>query len=518
MNIIRLKTQDLQYRPKLQLALTDELYRRSLIPQLVFAPFLLILYLLLADAIRQRPAIGWVFVALVVVTVARVSSIIGDARTRSRHLDPQIRTWIFTVGAMLTGTGLGIINLLSAPVVSAQEVALLACAAAGFNSISIVSMNPSLRSYFMSMLPNMGTIVVLIIIGPQMEHRNLFLVQVLVNLVALVLMAIHVHVQTRKALLLVIKMDEANEALAKANATLNAEITDRLETERILGQRNAELEALNEKLAGTQSQLMQSEKMASIGQLAAGIAHEINNPIAFVSANLISLDGYIADIVAALDAIEDSHGKHESVASNVIKLKVPARHVNPKFLREDIPALLSESIEGAARVEKIVKDLKEFSHLDEADWQKVDLHKGIDTTLNVATHELKYKVDVIRQYGSLPLVECLPFQINQVLLNLLVNAAQSIEGRGTITVSTGCSEGGVWIKIADTGKGIEPAHLKRVFEPFFTTKPVGVGTGLGLSVSYSIVRRHGGSIDVASEVDKGTTFTIHLPVAAKRAA
>ncbi|MDZ4813226.1 MAG: ATP-binding protein [Pseudomonadota bacterium] len=518
MNIVRLKAQDLQYRPKLQVALTDELYRRSLIPQMVFAPFLLILYLSLADAIRQRPAIGWVFVALVLVTVARVGSIIGDGRTRSRHPDPRVRMWIFTVGAMLTGTGLGIINLLSAPVVSAQEVALLACAAAGFNSISIVSMNPSLRSYFMSMLPNMGTIVVLIIIGPQMEHRNLFLVQVLVNLVALVLMAIHVHLQTRNALLLVIKMDDANEALGRANATLNAEITDRLETERILGQRNVELEALNEKLAGTQSQLLQSEKMASIGQLAAGIAHEINNPIAFVSANLISLDGYVADIVAALDAIEHSHSKHESVASNVINLRVPAKQVNPKFLREDIPALLSESIEGAARVEKIVKDLKEFSHLDEADWQKVDLHKGIDTTLNVATHELKYKVHVIRQYSSLPLVECLPFQINQVLLNLLVNAAQSIEGRGTITVSTGCSEGGVWIKIADTGKGIEPAHLKRVFEPFFTTKPVGVGTGLGLSVSYSIVRRHGGSIDVASEVGKGTIFTIHLPVAAKRAA
>ena len=298
--------------------------------------------------------------------------------------------------------------------------------------------------------------------------------------------------------------------LSEANTRLEARVHARTEE---LAQRNTELEALNARLAGTQSQLLQSEKMASIGQLAAGVAHEINNPIAFVRANLHSLKGYVPDILSLLCSIEAEQDRaRQSGRADV------AAPIDAQFLREDIPALISESIEGATRIEKIVKDLKEFSHLDEADWQKVDLHKGLETTLNVATHELKYKVEVIRQYGELPLVECLPFQINQVLLNLLVNAAQSIEGHGTITLSTGCDAGIAWIRVADTGRGIEPAHLKRIFEPFFTTKPVGIGTGLGLSVSYSIMHKHGGDIDVHSEPGKGSVFTLTLPVVARHEA
>jgi two-component system NtrC family sensor kinase len=338
-----------------------------------------------------------------------------------------------------------------------------------------------------------GTVPILLLLGPDMQHRGIFLVLVVINLCSLVIMATYVHVKVCKGIVLRIKIDDAN-------AQLQSEITERLAAERTLAERNQQLEALNERLAGTQSQLLQSEKMASIGQLAAGVAHEINNPIAFVRANLHSLDGYSRDMLAALDGLDGD----------------AARSVDAQFLREDIPALLAESIEGVTRVEKIVKDLKEFSHLDEADWQKVDLHQGIDSTLNVAAHELKYKADVVREYGDLPAVECLPFQINQVLLNVLVNAAQAIEGRGRITITTGRDGDDVWIRIADTGKGIEPAHRKRIFEPFFTTKPVGVGTGLGLSVSYSIVRRHGGSIDVESEVGVGTAFTIRLPVVGKR--
>ena len=301
--------------------------------------------------------------------------------------------------------------------------------------------------------------------------------------------------------------------LVEANTMLERRVQERTEE---LAQRNTDLETLNERLAGTQSQLLQSEKMASIGQLAAGVAHEINNPIAFVRANLHSLEGYVADIVTSLEVIEKNQNARAAAGANDDGSKPSTALIDTRFLREDIPALLSESIDGATRIEKIVKDLKDFSHLDEADWQKVDLHKGIETTLNVATHEIKYKVDVVRHYGDLPLVECLPFQINQVLLNLLVNAAQSIEGRGTITLTTGCSEGVAWIRIADTGRGIEPAHLKRIFEPFFTTKAIGVGTGLGLSVSYSIMRKHGGSIEVSSELGEGTTFTVSLPVSAQK--
>ncbi len=498
--------------PKLQEALTDDLYRRALIPQLVFGPFLLMLYLVLDDAVRARPLIGWVFVALSIVMVLRVVIIRSENRLRQRYVDPRVRLWVFTLGATMTGVGLGLINLLSAPVISAEQVALLACAAAGFNSISIVSMNSNLRTYFMSMLPNFGTIPILLMIGPALQHRSIFLISVLVNLLALVLMAVHLHRQTRKTMLLRLNVDDMNTSLSTANAALKSEIGERLAAEQSLAERNAQLQASNERLADTRSQLVQSEKMASIGQLAAGIAHEINNPIAFVRANLQSLDRYVPEMLSLLDTAGD---RPAGLPRSAGAAQAAVQAVDVAFLREDIPALLTESIEGATRIENIVRDLKNFSHLDQADREKVDLHKGIDTTLNVAAHELKYRIEVIRDYGKLPMVECLPFQINQVFLNLLLNAAQAIEGRGTIRISSGCDDDSVWIRIADTGKGIAPAHLNRIFEPFFTTKPVGIGTGLGLSISYSIVRRHGGNIEVSSEVDKGTTFTVHLPIAAR---
>jgi signal transduction histidine kinase len=501
---------DRHYLPKLQEALVDELYRRSALPQLFLVPVLLLLYAMLQSAIEQRPAIVWVFVALVTVLVPRTASILANGWLRRRYPDPRVRIWIFAFGSALVGLCMAAINLLAAPVVTMEQVAMLAIVAAGISSVSIVSMNPNLPSYFLSMVPNIGTIPVVVLMAPQVEHRGVFVTLVVINLISLVVMAIYVHVNVRKAILLRIKVDDAN-------LQLQSEIAERLAAEQTLAQRNQELEALAERLAGTQSQLLQSEKMASIGQLAAGVAHEINNPIAFVRANLFSLKGYVGDIFSALDALEERQDRRQAVA-DPSKGDVPmALHpLNIGFLREDIPDLLNESIDGATRIEKIVKDLKEFSHLDEADWQKVDLHHGIDTTLNVAAHQLKYKVDVVRNYGDLPLVECLPFQINQVFLNLLINAAQSIEDHGTITISTGCSGDSVWIRIADTGCGIEPAHLKRIFDPFFTTKPVGVGTGLGLSVSYSIVRRHGGSIEATSVPGQGTEFTVHLPIVCQR--
>ncbi len=497
---------DRRYLPRLQEALVEELYRRSAIPQFLIMPVLYMLYLLLENVVAQRPAIAWVFITIALVMVPRTAVIVGHKWLRRRYPDPRTRIRIFALGAAIVGFGLGLINLLSAPLVSVEQIVILALVAAGISSVNIVSMNPSLGSYFLSMLPNFGTIPLVLLIGPEMAHRNVFMIMVVINLIAVVIMATHVHVYVCKAILLRIKIDDGN-------AMLQSEIGERLTAERDLAHRNEELEALNERLTGAQSQLLQSEKMASIGQLAAGVAHEINNPIAFVRANLYSLSAYVTDILSVLDTAEE---KQEPAFASAQGAATERPKIDAKFLREDIPALLSESIEGVTRVEKIVKDLKEFSHLDQAEWQKVDLHKGIESTLNVATHELRYHVDVIREYGELPLVECLPFQINQVFLNLLVNAAHSISGRGTITLTTGRSDDMVWIKIADSGKGIEPAHLKRIFEPFFTTKPIGIGTGLGLSVSYSIVRRHGGSIDVESEVGKGTTFTIRIPIVGQR--
>jgi signal transduction histidine kinase len=497
---------DRHYRPRLQEALADELYRRSAIPQLLFVPVLFMLYFILQSAVEQRPVVGWMFVVLACVMVPRMGLILGGTWLRRRYPDPSVRIRVFAVGSALVGVVMGTINLLAAPVLSVEQVVMLAIIASGISSVNIVSMNSSLPSYFLTMLPNFGTIPFVVAMGPPMEYRNIFLVLLVINIVSVVIMATYVHIDACKAILLRIKVDDAN-------AMLQSEVDERLLAERSLALRNEELQSLNERLAGTQSQLLQSEKMASIGQLAAGVAHEINNPIAFVRANLISLKGYVTDMLSLLDAQEAGRGDRAATGETS-----QAQAIDIDFLREDIPALLVESIEGVTRVEKIVKDLKEFSHLDKADWLKADLHHGIETTLNVAAHELKYKVEVIRDYGELPLVECLPFQLNQVFLNLVVNAAQSIEGRGTITISTGIgiSDDSVWIRIADTGKGIEPAHLTRIFEPFFTTKPVGIGTGLGLSVSYSIIRRHGGSIEATSELGKGTEFTIRLPVVCRR--
>jgi len=182
-------------------------------------------------------------------------------------------------------------------------------------------------------------------------------------------------------------------------------------------------------------------------------------------------------------------------------------------MREDIPALIGESAEGLARVRKIVADLKDFSHVDEGVWQDADINGGLESTLNVIWNELKYKAKVVRDLGDLPAVRCIPAQLNQVFMNLLVNAGQAIESAGTITLRSGYEDEHVWVEIEDSGGGMPPEVQKRIFEPFFTTKPVGQGTGLGLPISWEIIQRHEGTISVDSEPGRGTCFRIRLPVA-----
>ncbi|UXI68965.1 GAF domain-containing protein [Tahibacter amnicola] len=305
---------------------------------------------------------------------------------------------------------------------------------------------------------------------------------------------------------------ELEKRVIARTAELIRQIAERERMEVALQQRNSELESLNQKLAGAQSQLLQSEKMASVGLLAAGVAHEINNPIAYVHSNLDSLRRYIEDIFALLRVYRQFENTLPEDHPERIQLEAIKRSIDLKFLLDDTGQLLAESLEGITRVEKIVRDLKEFSHQDEAEWEVVDIHQGIESTLNVVAHELKYRADVVKHYGQLPPIRCLPFQLNQVFMNLLVNAAHAMETRGTITIRTDCDDEYVRLSFSDTGKGIESTNLGRIFEPFFTTKPVGVGTGLGLSVAYGIVQKHGGSIDVASAVGKGTTFTLCLPI------
>lgn len=304
---------------------------------------------------------------------------------------------------------------------------------------------------------------------------------------------------------------ERTRTLLTAQADLERDIATRKKLEEELRANNDMLEQANHRLQDAQGQLMQADKMASVGQLAAGVAHEINNPIGFVYSNLGSLEQYLNEIFALLSVYEKAEASMaDSMRAEVQTIK---QQTDIAFLKEDVPTLMKESRDGITRVKRIVQDLKEFSHVDSSDeWKTVDLHNGLDSTLNIVNNEIKYHAEVHKEYGEIPSVECLPSQINQVFMNLLVNAGHAIEGKGVITVRTGQQGEEVFVQVADSGKGISAENLKRIFDPFFTTKPVGKGTGLGLSLSYGIIKKHDGRIEVQSEVGKGTTFTVWLPV------
>ncbi|WP_197038237.1 nitric oxide-sensing protein NosP [Billgrantia saliphila] len=319
-----------------------------------------------------------------------------------------------------------------------------------------------------------------------------------------------VRTRTRELEVALRENEQINHALHSAQEGMAREIHERRQAQEALEREKEEQRALIRKLEEAHNQLLQSEKLASIGQLAAGVAHEINNPIGFVNSNLNTLRQYADDLLRLLAAYEAAESSLEAEeAEQIAELKVA---LELDYLRDDIGTLIAESIDGTARVRRIVQDLRDFSRTGATDWQFADLHQGLESTLNVAANEIKYKAEVVREYGQLPAVECLPAQLNQVFLNLLVNAAQAIDVHGTVTIRTGCDGEQVWLAFTDNGKGIPDELQSRVFDPFFTTKPVGQGTGLGLSLSYGIVQKHGGRIDIASRPGVGTTFTIWLPV------
>ena len=319
-----------------------------------------------------------------------------------------------------------------------------------------------------------------------------------------VFFSVHAALRTYQLLQQLEQQRAQTEALVAARTTELAQANARLEQEQ------AELVKALADIKQVQSQLLQSEKMASIGQLAAGVAHEINNPIGFVGSNFGTLSAYIDDLLQIIDAGGDS----ESIQAAASDKDLP-------YLRHDIVDLLRESRDGIDRVRKIVANLKDFSHVDQQEeWNTVDLLAGLESTIQVVWHELKYKVELQRELQPLPPVECIAAQINQVFMNLLVNAAQAIPERGTITLrsgvadvagATGAMGDGVWVEVADTGSGMPPEVQRRMFEPFFTTKPVGKGTGLGMSISYDIIHRHGGHFEVESTPGAGTRSRVVLP-------
>lgn len=278
-----------------------------------------------------------------------------------------------------------------------------------------------------------------------------------------------------------------------------------------LERQNAELASRKAELERLQAQLVQSEKMASLGQLAAGIAHELNNPAGFIFGNMDLLKGYVQGLTELLreyDELTFDQGMAE-------RIQVVKDRVHYAELMLDLDSIIADCREGAVRIRDVVQNLRLFSRLDESEFKRSDLHEGLDSTIRLLSRYYgSGNVRLVRNYGALPMVSCYAAQMNQVWMNLLVNAAQAVGDHGEVRIATEADAETVSIEISDSGCGIPAEQMNRIFDPFFTTKAVGEGTGLGLSISYGIIERHGGTIYAESKVGEGTRFVVRIPVEA----
>lgn len=273
------------------------------------------------------------------------------------------------------------------------------------------------------------------------------------------------------------------------------------------------------KLKASQAHLVQSEKMASLGQMVAGVAHEINTPLGYVQNNMeIARDAYgkMAALNGAYDALYGMLQSPEASEAAVNEHFARLQHMREDFAevypQESMESLFSDSLYGLRQISEIVVNLKNFSRIDQAAVDNVDINECVISALTIGNNVIKHKAEVIRDFGMLPKVSCSPSQINQVFLNLVTNAAQAIEGYGRIMIKTVADDQYVHVVVRDNGKGIPPENIARIYDPFYTTKPIGEGTGLGLSIVFGIIKDHGGQIQVKSEVGKGTAFCISLPI------
>jgi signal transduction histidine kinase len=279
-----------------------------------------------------------------------------------------------------------------------------------------------------------------------------------------------------------------------------------------LEKQNTDLARSKAELQRLQSQLVHSEKMASLGQLAAGVAHELNNPAGFIYGNMEML----RTCAAGLERLLSFYDAAPLPASLIAQVKTIKEEIDYQHSLTDLKSIINDCHSGAERIRDVVQNLRLFSRLDEAEFKKVDLHVGLESTIRLLS---KYyssgRITLERDYAELPPVDCYAGQLNQVWMNLLTNAAQAISSEGRVRVETREENGMAVVTISDTGEGIAAEHVKKIFDPFFTTKPVGEGTGLGLSITYGIIERHGGTISVESRMGEGTTFTIIIPIDAK---
>jgi signal transduction histidine kinase len=277
-----------------------------------------------------------------------------------------------------------------------------------------------------------------------------------------------------------------------------------------LEMRNNELVRSKTQLERLQTQIIHSEKMASLGQLAAGVAHELNNPVGFIYGNLDFLNEYAGGLKKLLDYYDEAE-LTETIVAGADSIK---REIDYPASVEDLSSIIGDCREGAERIRDIVQNLRTFSRLDEADFKKTDIHEGIDSTIRLLSRYFSTdNIRLVRNYGELPPIDSFSGQLNQVWMNLLVNAAQAVGANGgEVRIRTRADGEFVKITVSDTGCGIAPEHLNRIFDPFYTTKSVGEGTGLGLSISFGIVERHGGTISISTVLGTGTAFTVALPV------
>ncbi|ODT97676.1 MAG: hypothetical protein ABS79_07160 [Planctomycetes bacterium SCN 63-9] len=305
------------------------------------------------------------------------------------------------------------------------------------------------------------------------------------------------------------------------------DVTERKRAEERLKEQNSKLQEMarseheaHDALKAAQSRLVEQEKLASLGHLVAGVAHEINNPLAFVSNNIAVLERDLRDLIELIALFRKIEAQADSSdRTDHVQLVELAEQIDLDYTIENLPRLLDRTREGLRRIERIVKDLRLFARVDEGEWNEVDLNPGIESSANmVKGYARKKEVTINLELGELPAVLCRAAKIHQVVVNLLTNAIDACKRGGAVTVRTGpeTEVSGVRIEVQDTGCGIDPAVRERIFDPFFTTKPLGQGTGLGLSISYGIVREHGGTIEVHSRPGEGSHFIIHLPIAPER--
>lgn len=310
-------------------------------------------------------------------------------------------------------------------------------------------------------------------------------------------------------------LDQANEGLKQANRTLESQVQERTK----------DLRGAIHELRESQAQLVQSEKMASLGQMVAGVAHEINTPLGYARGNARIVRNTLGEIRGlcesqgrALSLLNAANASEEEITRAIAEAETQRQELQPDELMADLESLLLDADHGLVQIADLVSSLKDFSRVDRSRTDVFDLNAGIESAIKICNNQLKNRVEVVREFGSLPEIECSPSQINQVFLNLINNAGQAIQGEGRITIRTAAEKDAVVVNVIDTGSGMSAEVKQRIFEPFFTTKPVGQGTGLGLSIVFRIVEEHGGRIEVESTLGKGTVFTLRLPLVQARGA